>query len=371
MRLPDLLADYSLAESCPADTLALYQHRLRKIITIAKVSHFPPGARCAHPLSAFYLLDTLERPDPMSLRRGFTLIELLVVITIIAILIGLLIPAVQQAREAARRMQCTNNLKQIGLAMHNYESAHRVFPPSSTSGMGMGVWGYPGTGLSDPAIHLHSFASLILPYIEGANLYDSIDYNVSALAPANQQAASVIPSFYRCPSFSGPDFSDDPLYVTIVGFDRFAIRNYVAMGARTIVGLSGAIPADGVMYPGSRTGFRDIIDGTSSTILIAETRETKASVWIDGTSASVAARSFAMLPPTFAADGVSINAEPYFPAGIFPNSIGQNWGPSSFHTGGAHHLMCDGSVHFLSENMDVRVYDSLTTRNGREVVSEF
>ena len=117
---------------------------------------------------------------------------------------------------------------------------------------------------------------------------------MSALAPANRQAASEILSFYRCPSFTGPDFSDDPLYVTTVGFDRFAIRNYVAMGARTIVGLSGAIPADGVMYPGSRTGFRDITDGTSNTIMIAETRETKASVWIDGTTASVAARSFAL-----------------------------------------------------------------------------
>jgi prepilin-type N-terminal cleavage/methylation domain-containing protein len=307
----------------------------------------------------------------MLLRRGFTLIELLVVIAIIAILIALLLPAVQQAREAARRTQCKNNLKQIGLAIHNYEGTHRVFPPSSTSGLGMGVWGYPGTGPSDPAIHLHSFASLILPYVDGANLYNSIDYNVSALAPANQQAASEILSFYRCPSFTGPDFSDDPLYVTTVGFDRFAIRNYVAMGARTIVGLSGAIPADGVMYPGSRTGFRDITDGTSNTIMIAETRETKASVWIDGTAASVAARSFALLPPTYAADAVSINVEPYFPPGIFPNSIGQNWGPSSFHTGGAHHLLCDGSVQFLSENMDVGVYDSLTTRNGGEVVGEF
>jgi prepilin-type N-terminal cleavage/methylation domain-containing protein len=307
----------------------------------------------------------------MLLRRGFTLIELLVVIAIIAILIALLLPAVQQAREAARRTQCKNNLKQIGLAIHNYEGTHRVFPPSSTSGLGMGVWGYPGTGPSDPAIHLHSFASLILPYVDGANLYNSIDYNVSALAPTNQQAASEILSFYRCPSFTGPDFSDDPLYVTTVGFDRFAIRNYVAMGARTIVGLSGAIPADGVMYPGSRTGFRDITDGTSNTIMIAETRETKASVWIDGTAASVAARSFALLPPTYAADAVSINVEPYFPPGIFPNSIGQNWGPSSFHTGGAHHLLCDGSVQFLSENMDVGVYDSLTTRNGGEVVGEF
>lgn len=309
-------------------------------------------------------------PRPRN-RTGFTLIELLVVIAIIAILIALLLPAVQQAREAARRTQCKNNLKQIGLAIHNYESTHRVFPPSSTSGFGRGVWGYPGTGPSDPNIHLHSFASLILPYVDGANLYNQINYNVSALDPVNRQAAEQILSFYRCPSYAGQEFSDDPLYVTTAGFDRFAIRNYVAMGATTVVGLSGAMPANGVMFPGSRTGFRDITDGTSNTIMIAETREERASVWIDGTSASVAARWMAPVPPTFSGTTVSINHEPYFQGGIFPNTIEQNWGPSSFHEGGAHHLLCDGSVQFLSENLDVGLYDGLVSRNGGEVIGEF
>ena len=303
--------------------------------------------------------------------RGFTLIELLVVIAIIAILIALLLPAVQQAREAARRTQCKNNLKQIGLAIHNYEGSCRVFPPSSISGFGRGVWNYPGTGPADPSIRLHSFASLILPYVEAANLYNTLDYNVSALAPANRTAASQILPFYRCPSYSGKDFSTDPLYVTTVGFDKFAIRNYVAIGATTVVGLSGAIPANGVMFPQSRTGFRDITDGTSNTIMVAESREEKASVWIDGTSASVSARYMALVPPTYAGNKVSINYQPYFQGGVFPNSIGQNWGPSSQHTGGAHHLLCDGSVRFLSENLDVNVYDALATRDGGEVVGEF
>jgi hypothetical protein len=125
------------------------------------------------------------------------------------------------------------------------------------------------------------------------------------------------------------------------------------------------------MFPASRTGFRDMTDGSSNTIMIAETREEKASVWIDGTSATVAARYMALTPPTYAGTKNSINYQPYFQGGVFPNSIGQNWGPSSQHTGGAHHLLGDGSVRFLSENLDVNTYDALVTKSGGEVVGEF
>ena len=307
----------------------------------------------------------------MRRRSGFTLIELLVVIAIIAVLVALLLPAVQQAREAARRTQCKNNLKQLGLAIHNYESSSNVFPPSSTSAFTRGVWNWPGAGPNDRTIHLHSFASLVLPHLEGSNIYNRIDYNVSSLAPINRDMASQILPFYRCPSYTGAEFSRDPYYVTTVGSDKFAIRNYVAMGAKTVIGLSGAVPADGVMYPGSKIGFRDITDGTSNTVMIAETREENASVWIDGSTAAVAARWLDLTSPGFTGGSVSINHAPYFPGGVFPASIGQNWGPSSSHTGGAHHLLCDGSVRFLSENMDVLLYDGLVSRNGGEVLGEF
>lgn len=307
----------------------------------------------------------------MSRQRGFTLVELLVVIAIIGILIALLLPAVQAAREAARRTQCKNNLKQISLALHNYADSLRVFPPSSTSPMGAGAWNYPGSGPSDPSVHLHSFASLLLPYLEQGNVAEEINYNVSALDPANRDIASQVLPFYRCPSYAGKDYSDDPLYVTTVGYDGFAIRNYVALGATTVVGLSGAAPADGVMFPASRTGFRDVIDGTSSTIAFAETREERSAIWIDGTSAAVAARWTDLASPTFAGNTVSINHTPYFPGGVFPNSIGQAYGPSSFHPGGAQHAFVDGSVQFLNETMDANVYDALTTRAGREVVGEY
>ncbi len=306
-------------------------------------------------------------------RRGFTLIELLVVIAIIAILIALLLPAVQQAREAARRTQCRNNLKQIGLALHNYESSFTVLPPSSTSGFGRGVWNYPGSGPTDPAIHLHSWASLILPNIDQSTIYNRINYNVSALDPANRAMASVILPFYRCPSYTGRDFSDDPLYAAgSVNFAQFAVRNYVALGARTVLGLSGAIPAEGSLFPASRTRFSDITDGTSNTIWIAETREERASVWMDGTSATVAARWTNLADmTTFAGTTSSINYTVYFPGGVFPNSIGQAYGPSSLHEGGAHHLFGDGTVRFLTENINVTVYDALVSRSGNEVVGEY
>jgi prepilin-type N-terminal cleavage/methylation domain-containing protein len=317
----------------------------------------------------------------MTRRRGFTLIELLVVIAIIAILIALLLPAVQQAREAARRTQCRNHLKQIGLALHNYESSFTVFPPSSTSAAGSGPWYYPVYGTSDPAnpaIHLHSFASLILPYIDQSNSYNAINYNVSCLAPANRTIAAQIIPVYRCPSYAGREFTGDALYTSVVGYDKFALRNYVALGAVTVIELSGSVPAKGVLYPASRTGFKHITDGTSNTVVIAETRDDNAMVWIDGTGASVMSRwvdPTATNPPLGGATN-GINYTPYFP-GSFPpgpplnNPLNYLYGPSSMHEGGAHHLLGDGAVRFISENIDVNLYDSLVTRAGGEVVGEF
>ena len=126
------------------------------------------------------------------------------------------------------------------------------------------------------------------------------------------------------------------------------------------------------MFPLSKIGFHDVVDGTSNTVVFAETRDLTSSVWIDGTSAAVAARWFnPTAPPTFAGNTAAINYTPYFPGGVFPNSIGQLFGPSSRHPGGAQHAFVDGSVQFLKQTIDVTVYDALATKSGGDVVGEY
>lgn len=288
--------------------------------------------------------------------RAFTLIELLVVIAIIAVLTALLLPAVQQARESARRTGCRNSLKQIGLALLNYESAHRIFPPASTSIIDYGVWSANATDY-----HLHGWASLILPQLDQASVYKQVNYNVSALSPLNFGPAAQRLAVYRCPSFSGSDYSLEPQYVKLS--PQFAIRNFVAMGATTIGNL-WKMP-DGVIYHGSRTALEDIRDGATNTLLIAETREQNASVWIDGGTSSLTSRRYDDAnPPSYANTEIALNAYPYYKSG--GQGIDCLWGPSSSHSGGGHHLKADGSVHFISQNIAPIVYDSLTTRAGGE-----
>ncbi|WP_222423367.1 DUF1559 domain-containing protein [Planctopirus ephydatiae] len=192
------------------------------------------------------------------LRPGFTLIELLVVIAIIAILIALLLPAVQQAREAARRTQCKNNLKQLGLAVHNYESALNAFPPSATINTAVTSTGNNGSW----SIH-----GRILPYLEQGNLYSKVDLSI---AWDNQLAISglKIPS-YACPSDPKSDTVRDPgggralLYPTTYGF------NY---GTYFVFNPTTGQGGDGAFFPNSKLSFNSFTDGTSNTLLAAEVK---------------------------------------------------------------------------------------------------
>jgi prepilin-type N-terminal cleavage/methylation domain-containing protein len=304
-------------------------------------------------------------------RRGFTLIELLVVIAIIGLLVALLLPAIQASRETARRAQCLNHLKQIGIAVSNYADQQGRLPPASTSPLELGVWNYA----ADPSVHLHSWASMILPFVEESSLRGTIDPNASALAPANRRAAATIVPTYRCPSFAGSDYSIEPKYTAIA--PTFAIRNYVALGATTIGSLwepvaIGMRRPDGSIYCQSNTRWRDITDGLSQTCLIAETREQNAAVWIDGTGAAAVGRPFSVdNVPSYAQDFASLNYQPYYEWGDTADSIDCQFGPSSMHPGGlVGHLLADGSARFVSDTIEPKLYDGLITRAGGEAVHE-
>jgi prepilin-type N-terminal cleavage/methylation domain-containing protein len=301
---------------------------------------------------------------PRRRQRGVTLIELLVVISIIGLLMALLLPAVQVARETARRMSCSNNLRQIGVALHSYESSHKVFPPSSTSDVEQGGWILV---FHDP--HLHSWLSLILPQVEDESLSSEIDYNVSALHANNLAAAAQIVPTFRCPSYAGEDFSQEPNYTRFSS--KLAIGNYVAMGASDVGHIygqaTGLFQPDGTMYPRSNTSFKDVADGLSNTIVAVETRESQMAVWIDGgTAAVVALRYDALNSPSYAGLEHALNYEPYFDY-INPKC---DYGPSSMHPNGGLHLFGDGSVQFISDSVTPYVYAALSTCGGNEPVDD-
>jgi prepilin-type N-terminal cleavage/methylation domain-containing protein len=281
--------------------------------------------------------------------RAFTLVELLVVIAIIGVLVGLLLPAIQASREAARRASCTNSLRQIGLAIAGYQVARTVYPASNTDELN----NFDVIG----AIPNHSWASVILPYVEQRQLEATIDYKHSAMHADNQIAAGQVVPLYRCPSYTGAEFSDDPHYPE----GKYAIGNYVALGATDIGHIwLPTLEPEGVIFPQSATRPADVTDGLSHTALIAESREERMRVWIDGRTAANTALAHE------SDDGVvaraSLNVTPYYDDG----DIVCAYGPSSTHPGGAYHLLGDGSVQFYRDEIAPVIYSALVTRAGNE-----
>ncbi len=345
----------------------------------------------------------LNRPR----QRGFTLIELLVVIAIIAILIALLLPAVQQAREAARRTQCRNNLKQLGLALHNYHDSFGLFPMGHTRSNdgGGGVTGWRG----------YSVHAMVLPYIDQAPLYNSINFNQHfdyVGTPAGVVGVdNTIPrrtkiTAFLCPSDSPFPASADRGNNNYPGSMGPSLGQYVSpVGMR-----NGMFNFDVIVRMG------DVRDGTSNTIAFSEhlIGDNNAAAFVPGdvvraiawTGPTVtkptagdlatygAACAAASLPPASATHhshggrewAVGMPAQTLFntaapPNHKFPNCqpcVGCGWMDSqgifaarSRHTGGVHASMADGSVRFVSENVDLSLWQNAGSINGGETVGEF
>ncbi len=317
--------------------------------------------------------------NPSTGRKGFTLVELLVVIAIIGVLIGLLLPAVQQAREAARRMQCQNKLKQIGLALHNY---HDTFLSLSSANQGMA--NSSGTNYSG---HGWTWHANLLPYIEQKALYDAIqgpDGFGNESGSQNSGKALIvrdtIVSAFWCPSQE--DVSNNSQK------NGYQPSNYNGnMGTRIgngnddcmCTGVSnlaemkseawGCMNGNGVFYVDSRTRFADVRDGLSNTIFVSEVPDTGGDPigpFGGGCDRRAMFSNGADGNPPYEMTEYLIAAE-----GNDPINGGAEEAAGSWHPGGAHFLMGDGSVRFLSENMDMATYQGLSTRAEGEVLGDY
>lgn len=293
----------------------------------------------------------------MSSGSGFTLIELLVVIAIIAILMALLLPAVQQAREAARRTQCRNNLKNVGLAMHNYLDQFHVFPPGEVHGTEV-----PAKPHCDWEAAIGCWGTAVMPQLEQANLFQTIDFSVRPQYAATGNIAAMRTKLpvYQCPSdpFDGiyRGWNGNPLNATRA-MHYFAVAGSAELSSLVWDGHSvpdpHCRPNNGMFHNDSSVSVRDIADGLSNTAMICE-------VWGRFENSGS--------PP----DGRGINLHALSYLDHAPNSDrSQPWYPNSFHTGGVQLAMADGSVRFVSNSIHIPILKAVATIRGGEVVPDF
>lgn len=303
-------------------------------------------------------------------RHAFSLIELLVVIAIIAVLIGLLLPAVQKVREAASRVKCQNNLKQIGLAFHNYHVAYGRFPPGAEG---------PQPGISSTSgLTSHGVGTYLLPYLEQESLFRQYRMDVSWYDKPNQPIVCSLLRVWQCPSAESDrlengqlPFMPLPPQPNYTGFAACADYAGILQIDPALVTLKLIDPAgsyDGILQVNRTTRIADISDGTSNTILMAEcagrpTRWQKGKV-VPGPSLSGGPWASRAL---LFGKGSTLDGSTSF--GSCAINCTNNREVYSFHSGGANTVFADGSVHFLRDNIGIRIFAKLVTRAGDELIS--
>jgi prepilin-type processing-associated H-X9-DG protein len=311
------------------------------------------------------------------------LIELLVVIAIIAILIGLLLPAVQKVREAAARMSCSNNLKQIGLACHNFESSNGFFPP----GINLPIATTSGAVFPTNYLYTHgivtqppfpgqygSWLMYILPYVEQDNIQKNMNFNVREYGNCNGPGSigAQIIKIYLCPS--------DPLTQQVSTYTTGGVTYY--FGMNSYLGNNGtrswyvsSMTNDGVLYINSKTTFAGILDGTANTFLAGERYHKDPSYTNIATLGGWAWANYnagqdylgsTCVPLNYTLPPGTVTGYPNYPEDDRVAAFG------SGHTNGANFVFCDGSVHFLTTagTGNLANYNALSTRAGGEVVTE-